>query len=174
VGFECRSLPLTLAYWGWLLLLMQWVHRTLRVYDGRLLDRHTWRPSPLAASPVRTSMAAKAVVAPAGSGRSCCLLRWRPATVVSTGPTPARVEHWQPEPMSLIPRWRYMSDPGGFAGSAGFSGTGAVGAGGSGCLVDLESGAEVVQSAIRSFSPRSSQVTCGTVPRSRVVPGLAF
>ena len=64
---------------------MQGLHRTLGIYDGRLPNRHTWRHPPLAASTVRTSMGARGVMASAGSGRSCCLLRWHPATDVSTG-----------------------------------------------------------------------------------------
>ena len=64
---------------------MQGLHRTLGIYDGRLLIRHTWRHLLLAASTARTSMGAREVMASARSGRSCCLLRWRPVTVVSTG-----------------------------------------------------------------------------------------
>ena len=61
------------------------VHRTIRIYKGRLPNRHIWRHLLLAASTARTSMGARAVTASAGSGRSCCLLRWHPITVVGTG-----------------------------------------------------------------------------------------
>jgi hypothetical protein len=69
----------------WVLPLMQWAHRTLRIYDGRLPNRHIWRHLLLAASTARTSTGARDVMASAGFGKSCCLLRWRQVIVVSTG-----------------------------------------------------------------------------------------
>ena len=64
---------------------MQWVHRTTKIYDGRLPDRHIWRHLLLAASTARTSAFAMELLVSAGSGKSCCLLSWRPLTVVSIG-----------------------------------------------------------------------------------------
>ena len=69
----------------WVLPVMQRLHRTLGIYDRRLPDCHIWHHLLLAASTTRTSTGAKVVMASAGSGKSCCLLRWHPATVVSTG-----------------------------------------------------------------------------------------
>ena len=42
-----------------------------------------------------------------------CLPRWQPPIAVSTGPIPVSVEHCCKRVhslMSLIPRWRYMTD----------------------------------------------------------------
>ena len=64
---------------------MQGLHRTLGIYDGRLPNRHIWRHLLLAASTVRTSTGAREVMASAGCGKSCCLLRWHPATDVTIG-----------------------------------------------------------------------------------------
>lgn len=69
----------------WVLPVMQMVHRTSWIYDGRLPNRHIWRHLLLAASTARTSMGARVVMASAGCGKSCCLLTWHPATDVSTG-----------------------------------------------------------------------------------------
>ena len=65
--------------------LMQGVHRTPWIYDGRLPDRHTWRHPLLAASTARTSVVAMELLVFAGFGKRCFLPRWRPASVVSTG-----------------------------------------------------------------------------------------
>ena len=65
--------------------LMQWVHRTPWIYDGRLPDRHAWRHPLLAASTARTSLVAMELLVFAGFGKRCFLPRWRPASVVSTG-----------------------------------------------------------------------------------------
>jgi hypothetical protein len=69
----------------WVLPVMRRAHQDPWIYDGRLLNRHAWRLSLPAAPTARTSMGVKEVLASAGSGRSCCLLRWRPTTAVSTG-----------------------------------------------------------------------------------------
>ena len=83
---ESRSLGQSLSRpLDWFLPVMEWVHRTLGICDGRLPNRHIWRHLLLAASTARTSMGAREVTASAGSGKSCCLLRWHPITVVGTG-----------------------------------------------------------------------------------------
>ena len=69
----------------WVLPFMQGVHRTSRIYDGRLPDRHIWRHLLLAASTARTSAVAMELLVSAGSGKHFYPLRWHPATVVSTG-----------------------------------------------------------------------------------------
>lgn len=64
---------------------MRGLQRTPWIYDGRLPNRHIWRHLLLAASTARTSTGAREVMASAGCGKSCCLLRWRQVTDVSTG-----------------------------------------------------------------------------------------
>ena len=84
----------------WFLPVMQGVHKTIRIYKGCLPNRHIWRHLLLAASTARTSMGARAVTASAGSGKSCCLPRWHPITVVGTGR-----HHWICSGATVAPLW---------------------------------------------------------------------
>ena len=98
---ESRSLGQSLSRpLDWFLPVMQGAHRTIRICDGRLPNRHIWRHLVLAASTARTSMGAREVTASAGSGKSCCLLRWHPITVVGTGR-----HHWICSGATVAPLW---------------------------------------------------------------------
>ena len=98
---ESRSLGQSLSRpLDWFLPVMQGAHRTIRIYKGRLPNLHIWRHLVLAASTARTSMGARAVTASAGSGKSCCLLRWHPTTVVGTGR-----HHWICSGATVAPLW---------------------------------------------------------------------
>ena len=98
---ESRSLGQSLSRpLDWFLPVMQGAHRTIRICDGRLPNRHIWRHLVLAASTARTSMGARAVTASAGSDKSCCLLRWHPITVVGTGR-----HHWICSGATVAPLW---------------------------------------------------------------------
>ena len=74
---------------------MRWVYRVSCVSYGRLINIYIWRHPMFAASTARISLDAKKVMASAGSGKSCFLLRLRQLTVLSTDGTIGSVTvHW--------------------------------------------------------------------------------